>query len=207
MPETLRPVPASFGRNWANPPKGMLVNLATNERFRFPFNPTYLEETIQANFVRMSVPGLSHERLSYSGTSNKTIPLELFLSQLGIDTKRGEAGSPPYVATTIKNFLESLVYPQGGQDGIDGVTHGTPRVLFIWPRMISMVARVTKIQFLHRSFSSRTGATAVLVANLTLEEDRDSRLLMDEVRERGGQHYQGAVPSEGSEIAVGGEGS
>lgn len=207
MPEDLRPVPSSFGRNWANPPRGMLVNLSTNERLRLPFNPSYLEETIQANYARLAVPGLSHQRLSYSGTSNKTIPLELFLSQLGIDARRGEAGSPPYVDTTIKNFLESLVYPAGGPDGVDGGTHGTPRVLFIWPRMLSMVARVVRMQFLHRSFSVNTGATTVLVAKLTLEEDRDTRLLMTDVRERGGQHYQGGVPSEGSEIAVGGEGS
>lgn len=201
MTDGIRPVPGSFTMNISNPPKGMLVNLVTNERFKFPFNPTILEETVEARFARISVPGLSHQRLQYSGTSNKKIPLELFLSQMAIDMKRNQVGQEPFVATTIKNFLESLIYPQGG----DSVQSGTPRVLFIWPRMITMVARVMKIQFLHRQFSVNTGATTILVAKLDLEEDRDIALLMSEVRSGGGQHYQGGIPEGGSEIAVGGE--
>lgn len=202
MTDDLRPVPSALTLNIDNPPKGMLVNLSTNERFKFMFNPSFLEETIEARFARVNVPGLSHQRLQYSGTSNKTIPLELFMSQLAVDLKRGQVGVAPYVATTMKNYLESLIYPQG--DAESG-QQGTPRILFIWPRMITMVARVMKIQFLHRQFSINTGATTMLVAKLSLEEDRDLALLMSEVREGGGQHYRGGIPDSGSEIAVGGE--
>jgi len=200
----LRPLPRSLAINLNNPPKAMIVNLATNERFRLPFNPTVLEEAVEARFNRVSVPGLSHQRLQYQGTSNKTIPLELFMSQLSVDLRRERVGESPYVATTMKNFLESLVYPQGDRESGQ---QGTPRILFVWPRMVTIQARVTKITFLHRQFSSNTGATTMLVAKLTLEEDRDMAILMAEVREQGGQHYQGGIPEEGSEIAIGGGGS
>lgn len=200
MTGELRPIPRELSTNWNNPARAMIVNLATNERFTVQFNPTVLEESLDVRFARIDVPGLSHQRLQYQGTGNKTIPLELFMSQLGADLRRGRAGEPPYVATTMKNFLESLAYPQGTSESGQ---QGTPRILFIWPSMITMVCRVVKISFLHRQFSVRTGATTMLVCNLTVEEDRDMAILMDDVRQRGGQHFQGGIPSGGSEIIIG----
>lgn len=184
-----------------NPPKGTIVNLVTDESFKFPFNPTVLEESIEASYARAAVIGLSHQRLSYVGTGNWTYPIELYLSQMAIDLRRGEAGHAPYVATTIKNFLASLMFPVGSED------HnyvGTPRILFIWPRTVSIVGRIVgKMSFMHRAFSSRSGAPLIMVAKFSIEEDRDTMILMDEVREYGAQHYLGGNTSPRDEVVEG----
>ena len=162
----------------ARPPRVSLVNLTTGDEFDFLFNPQTFDESFEAKFDRTVVNGLSHERLSYKNTSNDVIPLELYMSQLAQDTIAGRAGSRPYVATDRKRWLQSLVYPAEDPDYGYG---GPPQVLFIWPRMVRIVGRVTKVEFLHKAFSPRTLATTQLVARLTIEEDVARRRLMGEV--------------------------
>ena len=181
----LRPAPDFNDPNYgtmssldAEPPKASLINLTTGDEFRFQFNPETLEEAVEAKYNRITVNGLSHERLSYKNTGNNVFPIELYMSQLMQDVKAGRGGSRPYVATERKRWLQSLVYP--AQDPDYGYV-GPPRVLFIWPRMVRIIGRVTKIHFLHRSFSNRTLATTQLVAQLSIEEDVEQQRLMDEV--------------------------
>jgi len=162
----------------ARPPRSSLVNLSTGEEFEFLFNPQTLEESLKANYNRTVVNGLSHERLSYINTSNDVIPIELYMSQLAQDHLTGRAGSRPYIATERKRWLQSLVYPAEDQDY--GYV-GPPQVLFIWPREVRIIGRVTKVEFTHRAFSPRTLATTQLIAKLEIEEDVAQRRLMEEV--------------------------
>ena len=162
----------------SDPPKGSLINLTTGDEFQFQFNPATLEEAFEAKFNRKQINGLSHEPMSYKNTSNNVIPLELYMSQLMQDVKAGHAGSRPYIATERKRWLQSLVYPAESPDY--GYV-GPPKVLFIWPRMVRIIGRVTKVGFVHRAFSNRTLATTQLVARLSIEEDVAQRRLMDEV--------------------------
>jgi hypothetical protein len=162
----------------ARPPRASLINLATGDEFEFLFNPQTFDEKVEAKFNRIVVNGLSHERLSYTNTSNDVIPIELYMSQLAQDVIAGEAGSRPYIATDRKRWLQSLVYP--AEDSDYGYV-GPPNVLFIWPRMVRIIGRVTKVEFMHKAFSPRTLATTQLVARLTIEEDVTQRRLMEEV--------------------------
>lgn len=180
------------------PPKGMLVNLSTNERFRFQYNPETLQETISAKFNRIDPPGLG-QKLQYTGYTNETIPLELFMSQLGQDVQALKAGAQPYVATDRKRFLQSLLYPVGGEDFS---FQGSPRVLFIYPRTINLVGRITKIQLTHRQSGNRTLATTILIARLDFEEDSDATRTMQDVGEYGAEHYCGGLL--GDDIEEGG---
>lgn len=160
------------------PPRASLMNLATGAEYQFLFNPQTLEERIEAEYNRQEIIGLSHKRLMYKGTSNNVIPLELYLSQLAQDKIAGQGGSRPYVSTEQKQWLQSLAYPRESQDY--GYA-GPPQVLFIWPRMVRMIGRITKVGFLHRSFSVRTLAATQIVANLEFEEDVERRRLMEDV--------------------------
>lgn len=162
----------------ARPPRVSLINLATGDEFEFLFNPQTFDEKFEAKFNRAVINGLSHERLSYINTSNNVIPLELYMSQLAQDVIAGEAGSRPYIATDRKRWLQSLVYPT--EDSDYGYA-GPPTVLFIWPRMVRILGRVTKVEFLHKAFSPRTLATTQLVARIEIEEDLTQRRLMEEV--------------------------
>lgn len=176
------------------PPKVFLVNLETNERWDAMFNPTTLEESLEVKFNRLSIQGLSHERLQYTNTGNKTVPLEFFLSQTYIDQR---FGANTFDIFEDKAFLESLGYPAAD---IDFSYQGTPRVLFVWPGVLRMVGRIVgEISFLNRTFNTNDGKVTVLVANLDFEEDRDFRILMDEVREHGGQRYRQQHESENVE--------
>jgi hypothetical protein len=166
------------------PPRASLVNLATQDEYEFLFNPETLEETIEADYNRTEVIGLSHKRLGYKNTGNETIPIELYLSQLMQDVLAGRGGSRPYVATEQKRWLQSLVYPVESQD-FSFV--GPPQVLFIWPRVVRMKGKITKVSFLHKAFSPRTLATTQLVARLQFEEDVEQRRLMDDVLRLGSE--------------------
>jgi hypothetical protein len=161
------------------PPKGRLINLQTNEEQVFQFNPTRFVETIAPRYTRISPPGLGHDRLAYENTSSNSIPLDLFMDQLGQDLESGTGGSRPFIPLTRKKFLQALLYP---------VTRSTPppQLLFIWPRMISIVGRIVgPAQFQHQEFASTTGATTRLVVKINIEEDREIGLLMEEVRRQG----------------------
>lgn len=162
------------------PPRCSIVNVVTSERFDFQFNPTSLEEARQVAYSRAETSGLSHQRMFYKNTGNREIPVEIFMSQIAQDSD-GLRGQASFEGK--KRFLESLIYPVG--DLGSPSFQGPPRILFVWPCVISIVGRVTNLKFMHRSFSPRTGATTMLVANMTIEEDRDTMLRMETVR-RGG---------------------
>lgn len=175
------------------PPKCFLINLVDNDRWIAPFNPTTLEESLKVNYRRIQVPGLSHERLQYQGTGNKTIPLEFFISQMAQD---GRYGTDLDNILADKAWLESLAYPAAD---IDFGYVGTPRVLFVWPTVIRLVGRITSVDFMHRQFQIESLTTTMLVARLDFEEDRDMRILMNEVREYGAEHFRDRLPDETEE--------
>jgi hypothetical protein len=172
------------------PPRCFLINLSNNDRWEAPFNPTSLEESLRVNFRRIQVPGLSHERLQFQNTGNKTIPLEFFLSQMAQDEKFGTELDG---ILSDKAWLESLCYPAAD---LDFGYSGSPRVLFVWPSVIRLVGRIMSFETMHRTFAVGSMTTTLLVARLDFEEDRDMRILMNEVREIGAEHYRERTPDE-----------
>jgi hypothetical protein len=159
------------------PPRGSIRNLVNGEEQDFQFNPQTLEETVEAKYSRAQVHGLSHERMGYTNTGNLKIPIELFISTIAQDLLGQQASSQPSIRTR-KAWLQSLAYPASSPDfGLSG----TPRILIIWPNVLTLRGRVTKVSFLHRTFSNVDLKTTVGVAKLDFEEDRDDRILMDEV--------------------------
>ena len=170
------------------PPKGSIINLVNGQRMDFLVNPDSLEISKSVNYTRVKSPGLGHERLQYSNTSNRQIPLELFMSQHLQDRISGQANSHPRVATERRAFLESLTMPAAN---VDFGYQGPPKCLFIWPAMERYQGRVIRYEEMHRNFSPYTLTTTVLVVRLTIEEDLDFRMLMEDILiERG--ELQGA---------------
>ena len=163
------------------PPRASLVNLATNEELQFLFNPQTFEERFEAKYDRSQPAGLSHERMAFKNTSNDVIPIELYLDQGAQDRLAGTADSAPTLRQQ-KAWLQSLVYPASSQDY--GYA-GPPDVLFIWPRMVRLVGRITAFTFVHREFSNVSLATIRGVARLTFEERVSVRRLMEDVQIQG----------------------
>lgn len=163
-------------------PKVTITNLSSGDTLVAQFNPTELQEQVQANYVNQQVPGLSHEVLQFGNTGNYGFPLSLFF----------RAGAPKELIAMhrARRFLLSLAYPKGVAQDIAG--GGAPRVLVVWPRMISMTCIVRSVQITHSLFNVQ-GRSRVYTANVKFEEIRDFRISSEEVFEDN-QFRFGEVP-------------
>jgi len=163
-----------------NPPKCAIINLATQDRFDFQFNPTELLEQLSVEYERISGPGSTRQILQFKGVQNKKVPVQIYLSQFIREEEFGTYGLDAISPTVLqeKQWLESLTYPMG-----DGETDrpDPPDILFIWPRTIQIKGKVITANFRHQSFSSRTGETRRLVADLAIEEESEVRKIMRDV--------------------------
>jgi hypothetical protein len=160
------------------PPRASIVNLSTGDDMDFLVNPETWTVKKTVNYARTKAPGNSHERLQFINTGNRQIAIELYMSQQLQDLIEGRAGSRPYVATERRAFLESLCNPAAN---MDFGYQGPPQALFLWPTMERFTGRVVSYDEMHREFSVRTLATTILVVRLTIEEDLEFRMLMDDI--------------------------
>lgn len=139
------------------------------------FNPTELEEQIEVNYARQTVPGLSHQVLQYINTNNVRFTFELYF----------HAGNGSLAANLeARRRLESFCYPNA--DGHDVAEGGPPKVLFVWPNVVSILAVISSLEFKYTQFNNK-GTPIAWTCRVALEEYREVRLLSDEVAELGTQ--------------------
>ena len=158
------------------PQKVQLVNIEVDKTLDAQFNPTEFEEQLGVNYSKMTVPGLSHQVIQYTNTENVSYSLELFFDA----TDLGIQGSARILES--RRFLYAACHPLATPGRIVG--GGAPRILFIWPDMISLMCVMTKLSFKYTRFNKYLGPTAY-TANVTLEEIRSSLVTMEEVLENG----------------------
>ncbi|HET9621803.1 MAG TPA: peptidoglycan-binding protein [Kofleriaceae bacterium] len=154
-----------------------IANLASGDSIDAQFNPSELEEALEVDWTRHTVPGLSHQPLQYVQTHNTKFTVELYF----------EAQDPTTDLDQIlraRRFLQSLCYPRrGAQDVLDG---GPPRVLFLWPTVVSLTCVVASLGFKYSRFNLE-GTPVQFTAKLSLEEIRDVRLVSEDVLATGTQ--------------------
>jgi hypothetical protein len=159
------------------PARMSIANVSSGDSVEAQFNPNELEEALEVNWTRQTVPGLSHQPLQFVNTGNVKFTMELNF----------EVQDPTTDLETIhraRRFLQSLCYPRRGAEDVVG--GGPPRALFVWPGVISLTCVVTALSFKYDRFNLE--ATPVqFTAKLTLEEIRDVRLLSEEVLADGSQ--------------------
>jgi hypothetical protein len=154
-----------------------VTNLATGESIEAQLNPTELEESLDVDYARQTVPGLSHQPLPFVQTNNTKLSLELYF----------DASAAGYTLDQIlyaRRFLQSLCYPRRGASDVVG--GGPPRVLFAWPGIISLTCVITALSFKYTRFNQQ-GVPVQFTAKVTYEEIRDVRLTSDEVLQSGTQ--------------------
>lgn len=166
----------------ANPPKMTVSNLNTGLTMRAQYNPTQFEEQVAANYTRQNVPGLSHMPLQFQNSANEQFSFELFF--------RAEKESEMVEIHRWRRFLKSLVIPRGGADTIQG--GAPPRVLLVWPRMLSLTCVLTTAKFTHEHFNQMMQSRVFRVA-VQFEEIRDVRMASDDVFDDTALRY-GNVP-------------
>jgi hypothetical protein len=162
------------------PAKMTLVNLITGEPLEVQFNPEELGEEVSANWTKVSIPGLGHQLLQFVNTNNHTFSLDLFFD--------GEGAEQLARLDDARRYLLSLTYPVGSAG--DVATGGPPRVLFVWPNLVSFSAQVTKVSMKHQRFTKNLASSRFLAA-IEVEEVRDGRLTSEEVRAYGTQRGSG----------------
>lgn len=147
------------------PARMTLANIRTGATVEAQFNPAAFTEALQVSYARQSVVGLSHQVLQYSNTGNVGIPLTLFFDALQEDY------TPGFIESA-KSFLQHLCYPRRGGGG-------PPRVLLVWPNVLSLVTVITGLALNHTRFNIN-GAVTTLEARVTLEEIRDVKLFSED---------------------------
>ena len=153
-------------------------NTTSLREFTFPMNPTELEESIDVNWVEQRVVGHSHPILQYTGTGPHNLPgVKFYVSAHALSQERNKNLDGDDVLE-FKRFLQSLTVPRGNAGDIVGGS--PPRVLFIWPNVVSLVCVVRNVRFRHLRFA-RDGSVLVYVATVTFSEIRDARMTSEEV--------------------------
>ncbi len=159
-----------------------LTRLTDGETLASQFLPAEFETTLEVEYVKLKVPGLSHAPQQYVQTGNQGFDLELVY-------RTREADDAEWIAQA-RNFCQSLCYPRAGADSI--ITGAPSRVLVVWPNFLSLTCIVTKVQEKHSAFS-REGFPVRSVFRLTLEEIRDVRLTAEDVDLLGLQRGSGSA--------------
>lgn len=170
--------------------KMYLVNLHTGIERAVQFNPTEFSRTLEVEYAKQTVPGLSHRVMQYVSTSNSSFSLELFF----------DADNRNQILQNLatRRFIESLCYPRGVNSIVDG---GPPRVLFVWPTFISLTTLIINVTETFTKFAS-DGTPIGFTLAVTLEETRDVRLLSDDVIMQGLER-SGLAPADPSQIMLG----
>jgi hypothetical protein len=159
------------------PARMSIANLSTGNSVDAQFNPTELEEALEVNWARQTVPGLSHQPLQFVNTNNTKFTFELNF----------EAQDPTTGLDQIlhaRRFLQSLCYPRRG--AADVASGGPPRALFVWPTIASLTCVITALAFKYRRFNV-AGTPVQFTVKVSLEEIRDVRLVSEDVLASGTQ--------------------
>jgi hypothetical protein len=149
----------------------VLANLANNEVLEAQFNPTDFEETVGVNWARQTVPGLSHQVKQFINTKDVQFKLELF--------NRVSDGGPAELARIkdARKFLYAACHPRRAQSLVGG---GAPRLLFVWPKLITLTCVIDSLTFKYTRFNIE-GDPVSYTSTLVLEEIRDVVVTMEDI--------------------------
>ena len=150
--------------SYVRPARCVLVNVATATSMECLFNPQQLTEKVQVHWNRLAVPGLSHQVLQYQSTGNRQLAgVELYMDRFFAAEQPGDAD-----ILAFRSFLHELTTPIALPD-----IQAPPRVLVIWPKVVTIEAVLTELELDYRQFAL-DGSILVYTATCTFEEIRDT---------------------------------
>lgn len=140
------------------PPRVTLANVSTGERLECLFNPTHLSERVQVSWNRLAVVGLGRQVLQYQSTGNRLLPgVEFYVDKFFASEQPGDAD-----ILAFRDFLRALTVPAAAE-------LAPPRVLVVWPGVVTLEGVVTELEFQYRQFGS-DGNVLVYAASCSFEE-------------------------------------
>lgn len=151
-------------------PKMSLARIDTGESLQVQFNPAEFSEELEAVYARLTIVGQSHQQMQFTNTGNLKFSMDLaYTAMAGPDAQQR--------LLAARRFLHSVHYPRKASTVAAG---GAPRVLFIWPGVISLTSVLTGLKGKFTRFNSQNQPVQY-TASITIEEIRDVRILADEV--------------------------
>ncbi|MCP4678972.1 MAG: peptidoglycan-binding protein [Deltaproteobacteria bacterium] len=149
----------SIGKAIKKPERAYLVNIESNASMECMLNPSKLTESIRVNWTRPAVPGLPFQVLQYQSTGNRKVDkLEFYLNRILASEQDENAGD----ILAFRDFIKTLTVPS--------VAGGSPpRVLVVWPNVLTMEAVVTEVEFQYQLFAV-DGSALVYTAVCSFEE-------------------------------------
>jgi hypothetical protein len=157
----------------AQPARCSLVNVSTGEAMECWLNPSQATEKVQVNWNRLAVPGLPHQVLQYQSTGNRQLPgVEFYLDRL-IETEPRDDRD----ILAFRAFLLSLTVPPASTPGV-----APPRTLVIWPKVMTIEAVLTEVEFHYRRFAL-DGSVLLYTATASFEQILDVRTTSEQLQE------------------------
>lgn len=163
----------------ANFAKASITNLQSEEKLDFQFNPVQWVEQIQASYSSDSILFGTRDAVHWTGTRSMQIPLELIYVLTGSNVTRG--GLPGDMAqlaqqddstlqdraslADVERFLKTLMYPSKLLERF-----APPDIIFEWPGVTRILARVTDLEISYEQFDIETLAPYMIRARLNLTE-------------------------------------
>lgn len=152
-----------------------LTNTRTVETLRVQFNPERLSEKIEAVFTELEILGNSHQLLQFKHAKNIIVGFDLRFDAL-VQREWNAAK-----LLDARKFIFSLAQPSRG-DKVGTVD--PPEVIFTWPKLYSITARIHTPSFEHTRFA-RSGAPTLSVCRIDLKEVLDIRRTSEDMRQDG----------------------
>jgi len=159
----------------ARAPRCSLVNVWSGESIECLLNPTELVEKLQINWNRLVVPGLSHQPLQFQSTGNRQLSgVEFYLDRFFASE---QPGAPEILE--FRRFLMALTVPPEALESV--VSAAPPRVLVVWPRVLTIECVLGSVEFHYRQFAT-DGQVLVYTASVSFEEILDVRITSEDRR-------------------------
>ncbi len=172
--------------------KASLVNLDTNETYKFMFNPTEIRRSIRPQYAQRNVMFRSSNKWQYRFTESPEWRFTLYLHSTSSGAQ-GVINILPLSANLNDHtaFLDSLCFPINAQ-GLEN--RRPPRVRFVWPKLANVPVIVTEVSttFQKFNFLLQQQVTAV---EITLREDHETNITSNMVREAGSTGIPGLLGS------------
>lgn len=166
----------------ATPPAVSLVCVETGEASRALLNPDRLPETYAMGWAQVLPHGADHPELQFTGSQAAEFDLDLLYSR-DVWLERWPGRNPDVDAW--KAFLLQFTAPLDRGNGFVG--GAPPRLLVSWPRVLTVMAVVTRLEFDNQRFAADTGEILTVAARLSLQEARTRRWTSSDMRAFGGR--------------------
>jgi hypothetical protein len=155
-----------------------IVNLHTQGVLEAQFNPTELTESLGAKYADEVVPGLSHPVRQFVHTESQVLDVNLYFDSIS-------AGKAQHARNSeARKFLMAACFPRRMASNLRSA--GAPRLLFVWPGLISLTCTLDKLKFGY-TLMNTDAAPTVFTASCTLTEIRDTLLTCEDVLNMGSE--------------------